>query len=178
MQIKCEPILNFRLMKFRMLQFLFCMFLVNTGYSQKVDIKIKLIDSLHADASDYSFRITVKNVGLKQYWIQDTSYLLKSIYSRSAILIYAYLWKKVGNTYKTYEKEKRYVGTLLNKCDDSCCNCIYIPKGNSLSFSAPLLYNRKMEPGKYKMQIALRPPMNSAKGLKEEDSDFFYLNVR
>ena len=166
-----------KIMKIKFLFFL--LFVVHIAYSQKVGIKLNIVDSSHSEASDYVFRVTIKNVGLDRYWIQDTSYLLTSVLSWSAQLIWPYLWIKTGNGYEFYEHERHYPGTLANKCNDSCCNCIFIQKGSSLSFDLPLLKNRVMQKGKYKMQISVTSPIYSDKlRSREITSDFLYFDIK
>jgi hypothetical protein len=160
---------------------MFFFMLVKEVSAQEVTINLKLVDSSSADAANYNFKISVRNTTLGDYWVQDTAFLLTSIKSHSAQLIYAFLWKKEGHRYLRYEHEKHYPGTLYSKCMDSCCNCTLLKRNELISFSLPMLTDRTIEKGSYKMKIALHAPINPSAKSKQPpsaESNYIFFNVK
>ena len=152
-----------------------------TTYSQKAEMYVKLIDS-SSSASEYIFNIEVKNISFDTYWVQDTSFLKNLLEHPAKNLIYPYLQKKAANEFKIYERYKYRpgVGTLA-KCLDSCCNCIFLKRGESLKIDLPILECYIMEKGQYRMQVVIGPPFFSCLGCKQLEeicSKYVYFTVK
>ena len=150
-------------------------------YSQKAAIYVKLIDKSSSNASDYIFNVEVKNISFDKYWVQDTSFLRNLLEHPTKNLIYPYLEKKIGNEFKIYEHYKYRPGVGVRaKCLDSCCNCIFLNKGESLKIDLSILECYIVEKGQYRLRVTLDIPFLSCiecKQLEEIHSKYIYFKV-
>src|ERR1700748_1635639 len=160
---------------------LLILFFFSNGYSQKATITAKLLDSSFHDASKFNFQIEIKNIGFDKYWIQDTSFLKTHLEYPFENLIYPYMEKEINGVYKIYEKHKHRPGYgLRDECLDSCCNCIFLQKGEGLKMNLPTLKCYNMETGQYRMQIMIAPPLMSCHACEQGQeiySEFLYFTV-
>ncbi len=148
---------------------------------QKVKFKLTLSDTNSRTAADYLFKVKLINSGFDRYWVQDTSYLIAGAAISSLNLIHPMIWRKEGGKYRLYENQNFRSGPLRDKCLDSCCNCIIISKGDSITFNIKLLKPYKFEKGQFKMQAYLSPPLNVCNGcdqIVELESNYVYFTVR
>lgn len=152
------------------------------SYCQKASIHIKLIDKTPSNPSDFVFEIEINNNRFENYWVQDTAFLKEELVNPSYNLIYPFIWKKdQGGIYKLYDNLKRMPGVgTSSKWQDSCYNCIYLKKGESLKINLKVLQCCTIEKGQYRLQVAIRPPLFSCNGcdqLQELSSDYIYFDV-
>jgi hypothetical protein len=113
--------------------------------------------------------------------VQDTGYLKRTVEYPSSNLIYALFWKKNKGKYVLYENRKNRPGHLPVKYLDSCYNCIFIPKGGSLTFALKLQDCCNFEKGQYRMIAYLRAPPDQCDGcdqIVELESNYVYFTVK
>jgi hypothetical protein len=145
-------------MGIRILKLQFFLMMFFSGYAQKATLDVKLFDNSSKNSSEFIFRVKITNSGFDHYWIQDTGYLAQEVEYPHANLIYTILSKKVNGKYIHYENLKHRPGTLRDKCMDSCCNCIFLNKGRTLTFDLKLLQCCTVTEGEYKMQVYIHAP--------------------
>jgi hypothetical protein len=163
----------------------FCMFLslfFLDSYCQKASIHIKLIDKTSFSPTDFVFEIAINNNGFENYWIQDTAFLKEELGNPGANLIYPFIYKKnQEGSYKLYENFKRRTGVgPPSKWQDSCINCIYLKKGESLTIHLKILQCCTIEKGQYRLQVEIRPPLfscNNCDQLAGISSNYIYFDV-
>jgi hypothetical protein len=154
----------------------------NVANAQKATIYVKLLDSSSSNAAEYIFNVEVKNVSFDKYWVQDTAFLRSLLEHPTDNLIYPYLEKRVGSRFKIYEHYKYRAGVGIRaKCLDSCCNCIFLKKSESLKINLPILKCYNMEKGEYRLQVTIGPPLfscDACKQLGQIYSKYIYFRVR
>lgn len=167
--------------KYRFFFLILSILISSAGHSQRAGIYVKLIDSSSSNASDFVFNIRVQNISFDKYWMQDTSFLKGLLEHPTENLIHPYLKKKAGGVFKAYEHFKYRPGAGERaKCLDSCCNCIFLNKGESLQMNLPILKGYEMEKGEYRLQVTIGPPLfscHACKQLGEIDSKYVYFTV-
>jgi hypothetical protein len=164
---------------------IFCLFMsmsLLNSYCQKTTIRIQLLDKSTSDASEFVFEIAIKNKGFEKYWVQDTTFLKEELLNPSEDLVYPFLWKKNNESiYKLYGNYKRRPGVgPPSKWMDSCKNCIFLKRGESLKVRLKMLECYLIDRGQYKLQVAIRPPLfscNDCPQLAELSSNFIYFKV-
>jgi hypothetical protein len=161
----------------------FLMFMLGIScYSQKASVRLKLIDQSSLDISKYIFQVRITNNLFDKYWVQDTTFIASVIANPSINLLHIFVEKRTGNGYKYFSKWKNRSGYgLSNKCLDSCCNCIILLKGQSVSANFNILEGCRIEKGKYRVQIGIVPPLfvcNGCAQLAEISSNYVYIFVK
>ena len=154
----------------------------NSFCQTKVQVSIAFSSRNIKDVDQSHFKVEVINNGFDRYWVQDTSYLAAHVESPLSSFIHPIVWRKIDGKYKVYMNLKYRLHALPSKCADSCCNCIIVPKGDSLKFTLDLLKCcRRFEKGEYKMQAYLRAPTdmcNACEQIIELESNFLYFTVK
>jgi len=155
---------------------------INSIYSQKAKIFLGVKDSLTSSPSDVIFQMEIKNVSFDKYWVQDTSFLRSNIEVPNQNLIHPYIEKSENGRYKSYSAEKYGSNSAeREKYLDTCYNCIYLNKGESLKMNLPILSCCRLEKGMYRISVSLSPPLyscNLCSQLTEITSNYVYLNVQ
>lgn len=130
------------------------------AHAQKASLHVRLVDSSFTTWSDYVFQVEIRNDSFPSYLIQDTAKLRAQVNYTGTGLMYVVLEKKVAGTYKSFEKVKHRVGDFnSDTCMYHCCNCLCLRKGELIKLNLPLLENYILEPGEYKMETTLGPPL-------------------
>jgi hypothetical protein len=163
--------------------FLLSIITCTTGFCQSnARLSIALSRPDVKDMTKSHFIIKVMNTGFDQYWVQDTSYLAANVESPLASFIHPIIWRKINGKYQVYELLKNRLHALPSKCADSCCNCIIVYRGDSLTFSLDLLKcYRPFDKGEYKVQAYLRAPTdlcNACEQIVELESNYLYFTVK
>lgn len=155
---------------------------INCFCQSKVEVRIDFSRRNIKDVAQSHFEIKVVNKGFDRYWIQDTSYLAANVESPLSSFIHPIVWRKINGKYQVYVNLKYRLHGLPAKCADSCCNCIIVPQGDSLTFTLDLLKCcRRFEKGEYKMQAYIRAPAdlcNACEQIVELESNYLYFSVK
>lgn len=142
------------------------------GYSQDpVEIKLRLIDSLAKNISEYLFEITVVNKSLRKYFLQDTSYVkaLESVPTRNFFIPQVEL--KNNGRFEWIDLYNSAGVAFPDSCLSVCCKCIFLNKHESIKFQMKILKCCDWKAGSYRVRIDVLPPIGM-KGSKEVYTEY------
>jgi hypothetical protein len=164
---------------------LLCLFVGLTSYAQdKVAFRLTLLSSDNPDPEQWIFRVKLVNTGFDRYWVQDTVYLVRKMVTPYGNLIRPYIFCKEKEEWVHYDSSPMPGVELPDTYFDSCHNCIFINKNDSLSFDIPLLRMQRMKKGEYKMIAAINIPISSCpteggcEQLPEIESNYVFFTVK
>jgi hypothetical protein len=119
------------------------------SYGQKAGVSLELLDNSSSNSSDFIFRIHIANDSFFALWVQDSTILQGRIPFRGQSLVHIFIDKKINGTYEAYDEGKHRPAIFMeDRWGDSCCNCIILKKGDSVSVDLKILECCSMDFGR------------------------------
>ena len=151
------------------------------GFCQDpVEIKLKLIDSLSKNISEYLFEITVSNKSLKKYFLQDTGYVKALSSAPTRNFFVPQVEVENNGRFNWIELYKSTGVANPDTCLRVCCKCIFLCKNESVKFQMKILACCNWKAGSYRVRIAVLPPIGMKESKKiytEYHSNYVYFTV-
>lgn len=159
----------------------FIIFFTSISYAQKsVNVKIRIVDSTSRLINGDIFEVSIKNIEFSKYPIQDTSIIKKLSSLPSSNFVSPYLEKLENGKYKQIIAYRPTGYPIPDSCVDTCCNCIFLSRKQSIKFQMKILECCDWEPGFYRIKVGIYPPLmykGPIKLFKMQYSNFVYFTV-